>query len=84
MNAVDTNILIYAHDTRYPAKLVIAETLIRTLMDGILLWQVACEYVAAVRYKDLALIKLGRMCTSYRSCGELSYRHGKFYVALKS
>lgn len=49
MNAVDTNILIYAHDTRYPAKLAIAETLIRTLMDGVLLWQVACEYIAASR-----------------------------------
>ena len=49
MNAVDTNILIYAHDTRYPDKLVIAESLIRTLTDGVLLWQVACEYVAASR-----------------------------------
>lgn len=49
MNAVDTNILIYAHDTRYPDKLAIAETLIRTLTDGVLLWQVACEYVAASR-----------------------------------
>ena len=49
MNAVDTNILIYAHDTRYPAKLTIAETLIRTLTDGVLLWQVACEYIAASR-----------------------------------
>ncbi len=52
MNAVDTNILIYAHDTRYPAKLAIAETLIRTLTDGVLLWQVACEYVAASRRLD--------------------------------
>ncbi|MDT5123010.1 MAG: hypothetical protein QOC96_2492 [Acidobacteriota bacterium] len=49
MNAVDTNILIYAHDARYPAKLTIAEKLIRTLTDGVLLWQVACEYIAASR-----------------------------------
>jgi predicted nucleic acid-binding protein len=49
MNVVDTNILIYAHDTRYPDKQVIAESLIRTLTDGVLLWQVACEYIAASR-----------------------------------
>jgi predicted nucleic acid-binding protein len=49
MNAVDTNVLIYAHDTRYPTKMAIAESLIRTLTDGVLLWQVACEYIAASR-----------------------------------
>ena len=49
MNAVDTNVLIYAHDTRYPAKRTTAEALIQTLADGVLLWQVACEYIAASR-----------------------------------
>lgn len=49
MNAVDTNVLIYAHDHRDPPKQAIAESLIQTLPDAILLWQVACEYIAASR-----------------------------------
>jgi predicted nucleic acid-binding protein len=49
MNAVDTNILIYVHDYRDPAKQAIAESLIQTLPDAVLLWQVACEYIAASR-----------------------------------
>ena len=49
MNAVDTDILIYAHDNRDPAKQAVAESLVRTLGDAVLLWQVACEYVAASR-----------------------------------
>jgi predicted nucleic acid-binding protein len=49
MNAVDTNILIYVHDYRETDKREIAESLIETLTDGVLLWQVACEYIAASR-----------------------------------
>jgi predicted nucleic acid-binding protein len=49
MNAVDTNVLIYAHDPRDPIKQNKAVALIASLTDGILLWQVACEYVAASR-----------------------------------
>ena len=49
MNAVDTNILIYVHDRRNVTKQAVAESLIRTLPDGLLLWQVACEYIAASR-----------------------------------
>jgi predicted nucleic acid-binding protein len=49
MNAVDTNILIYVHDERDPAKQATAESLVRALPDGVLLWQVACEYIAASR-----------------------------------
>lgn len=49
MNAVDTNILIYAHDNSEPAKQAVAGSLIQSLSDGVLLWQVACEYVAASR-----------------------------------
>ena len=49
MNAVDTNILIYANDSREPEKRIIAEKVIGELRDGILLWQVACEYIAAAR-----------------------------------
>ena len=49
MNAVDTNVLIYVHDRRSVEKQVIAESLVRTLPDGVLLWQVACEYISASR-----------------------------------
>jgi len=46
MNAVDTNILIYVHDPRDAAKQSTAASLVRNLVDGILLWQVAVEYLA--------------------------------------
>ena len=49
MNAVDTNVLIYTHDPRDPAKQNKAVALVASLADGVLLWQVACEYIAASR-----------------------------------
>jgi predicted nucleic acid-binding protein len=49
MNAVDTNVLIYARDPRDPRKQQIAQDYIATLENGVLLWQVACEYIAASR-----------------------------------
>lgn len=49
MNAVDTNILIYVRDPRDPVKQQKAVQLITGLSDGALLWQVACEFVAASR-----------------------------------
>ena len=49
MNAVDTNILIYVNDPRDPAKQAIAASLVGSLTDGVLVWQVACEYLAASR-----------------------------------
>ena len=49
MNAVDTNILIYVHDYRETVKRELAESLIETLTDAVLLWQVACEYIAVSR-----------------------------------
>jgi predicted nucleic acid-binding protein len=49
MNAVDTNILIYVNDSRDPVKQRVAISLVPTLTDGVLLWQVACEYLAASR-----------------------------------
>jgi predicted nucleic acid-binding protein len=45
MTAVDTNILFYAHDRRDERKRQIAAGLIESLSDGVLLWQVACEYL---------------------------------------
>jgi len=47
MNAVDTNVLVYAHDPRDPEKQAIAVSLIESLTSAALLWQVACEYVSA-------------------------------------
>jgi predicted nucleic acid-binding protein len=49
MNAVDTNILFYAKDMRETVKQPIAESLIQTLLDGVLIWQVATEYIAITR-----------------------------------
>ena len=49
MNAVDTNILFYAQDPRDPRKKAIASSLIGSLTDGILLWQVICEFIATSR-----------------------------------
>ena len=49
MNAVDTNVLIYPHDPRDGSKQQAASSLVASLADGVLLWQVACEYLAASR-----------------------------------
>lgn len=52
MIALDTNILIYARDPRYPQKQAQARALMQRITTdntGVLLWQVACEYMAASR-----------------------------------
>lgn len=49
MNAVDTNILIYVNDPRDLVKQAISVSLVSGLTDGVLIWQVACEYLAASR-----------------------------------
>lgn len=49
MNTVDTNVLIYAYDESSPAKRHLARELLTRIADGVLLWQVACEFVAASR-----------------------------------
>ena len=49
MNAVDTNVLVYLHDPRDRNKQAAAAALVSSLTDGVLIWQVACEYVAAAR-----------------------------------
>ncbi len=49
MNAVDTNVLIYARDPRDAEKHQVARQLTATMRDGGLLWQVACEFIAASR-----------------------------------
>jgi predicted nucleic acid-binding protein len=49
MNAVDTNIWIYQHDSRDPAKQQAAKDLIAHVRPLVLLWQVGCEFIAASR-----------------------------------
>ena len=49
MNAVDTNVLIYARDPRHPLKHQKARELTSGMPNGGLLWQVACEFIAASR-----------------------------------
>jgi predicted nucleic acid-binding protein len=49
MNAVDTNVLIYACDARDRVLQERALTLLSHLRDAVLPWQVACEFIAASR-----------------------------------
>lgn len=49
MIAVDTNILIYACDQSDTRRQAIALALLSGASDGVLLWQVACEFLAASR-----------------------------------
>ena len=49
MTALDTNVLIYACDSADPVRQQKALRTIEETEDGVLLWQVACEFVAASR-----------------------------------
>jgi len=49
MNAIDTNVWVYAYDTREPAKRGKARELLETATPLVLPWQVGCEFVAASR-----------------------------------
>ena len=49
MIAFDTNILIYTCDKADIKRQQIAIDLVSNAADGVLLWQVACEFVAASR-----------------------------------
>ncbi|MBM3777437.1 MAG: PIN domain-containing protein [Acidimicrobiia bacterium] len=49
MTALDTNVLIYACDKSDARRQQIALDLIAAATDGVLLWQVACEFIAASR-----------------------------------
>jgi predicted nucleic acid-binding protein len=49
MNALDTNVWLYSHDTRDPVKQACAQRLIATTRPLALPWQVGCEFVAASR-----------------------------------
>ena len=71
MNAVDTNIWIYCHDSRDPAKQAVAKKLVLEAQPLALPWQVGCEFVAACRKlesfgfsKNEAWDALNDMCTN--------------------
>lgn len=49
MNAFDTNVFVYACDHADPRRQAIALDLLESTPDGLLLWQVACEFIAASR-----------------------------------
>lgn len=52
MNAIDTNVLVYAIDSHEPVKQAKARELLSRLNPGsttILPWQVACEYLSCLR-----------------------------------
>jgi predicted nucleic acid-binding protein len=49
MNAIDTNVWIYFHDSRDPRKQQIAQALVAEIGAVVLLWQVGCEFIAAAR-----------------------------------
>ena len=49
MIAIDTNVLLYACDRADSRRQQIAIDLVTSRRDGVLLWQVACEFVAASR-----------------------------------
>jgi predicted nucleic acid-binding protein len=49
MNALDTNVWIYSHDSRDPQKQAKALELIDRVEPMALLWQVGCEFLAAAR-----------------------------------
>jgi len=49
MVALDTHVLIYACDRSVPQRQQTSIQLVTSSTDGVLLWQVACEFVAASR-----------------------------------
>lgn len=49
MIALDTNVLIYCCDKRDARRQQAALDLVAATTDGILPWQVACEFIAASR-----------------------------------
>ena len=52
MIALDTNVLIYACDKADPRRQKIALDLVSNTPDAVILWQVACEFIAASRKLD--------------------------------
>jgi predicted nucleic acid-binding protein len=78
MTALDTNVLIYACDKADPRRQQSALDLIARAADGVLLWQVACEFIAASRKLK------GQGFTSADAWNRLSEFLGVFRLALPS
>jgi predicted nucleic acid-binding protein len=77
MNAVDTNVLLYVHDPRDATKQATAANLLQSLTDGVLLWQVTCEYLAASR----KLVPFGYILPRpTKTCGIFSAFGLRFYL----
>lgn len=73
MNAVDTNVLLYACDKSDSRRYAIAGSVIRQTEGGILVWQVAAEFVAAGRRletrgftREIAWARLNNFLRVYR------------------
>ena len=49
MNAIDTNIWLYSHDSTDAKKQLVAQQLILTTRSLALPWQVGCEFIAGSR-----------------------------------
>jgi predicted nucleic acid-binding protein len=49
MNAIDTNVWLYSHDSRDRVKQALAQSLIASARPLALPWQVGCEFIAASR-----------------------------------
>lgn len=53
MNAIDTNVLVYAYDDQQAKKqsqaIALIDRLIADSGSTLLLWQVACEFIAVLR-----------------------------------
>jgi len=81
MNAVDTNVLIYVHDPRDPVKQAAADSLVQSLLNGILLWQVACEFISASTKLEPFGFDRAKACkrfVDYDSCGRQSCPSGPY------
>ena len=70
MIAFDTNILIYACDKADLKRRQVAIDLVSNASECVLLWQVACEFVAAsrkLRSKGFTMIDAWDRLTDYRA-----------------
>jgi hypothetical protein len=78
MNAVDTNVLLYVHDPRDVTKQATAANLLQSLADGVLLWQVACEYPGSKPQTGSFLVIILPRPT--KTCGIFSAFGLRFYL----
>jgi hypothetical protein len=80
MNAVDTNVLLYVHDPRDVTKQATAANLLQSLADGVLLWQVACEYPGSKpqtgSFLDIILPRPTKTCGIFSAFGLRFYLLG--------